>query len=398
MFFCSSCDRSYDAAKPRWRCDCGAYLLYRDHARFPVEQLEHRAKTIWRYREMLGIGSTQCVTLGEGFTPLRPATLRGRDVLLKLDYVCPSGSYKDRGGAVLLTKLKEWGVTEIIEDSSGNAGASIAAYSAVAGIRSRIFVPAGTSAGKMAQIATYGAEVVKVPGSREDTACAARAAADAGAFYASHNWSPHFLLGMKTVAYEIAEQMNWQVPDWLIIPVGGGSLLAGAWLGFQDLVAAGVISKSPRLAAVQSAACAPVYHAWKAGLDETPIVPKRDTAAEGIAIARPVRGKLVLEALRQSEGAVCRVTDDSLWSMMETLGRIGIYVEPTSAAAPAALHGLLEDGTIRSGDSVAILLTGSGLKATDKIVQHYGTRNAEKPAALPAQCRRAKRFYEPAVE
>jgi threonine synthase len=384
MFFCSSCTRFYDTAKPRWRCDCGAYLLYRNHARFPVEQLEHRAKSIWRYREMLGIDSTECVTLGEGLTPLQPAMLFGRNVLLKLDYLCPSGSYKDRGGATLLTKLKEWGVSEIIEDSSGNAGASIAAYSAVAGIRSRVFVPSSTSSGKTAQIAMYGAEVVKVSGSREDTACAARAAAEDGAFYASHNWSPHFLLGMKTVAYEIAEQLNWRVPDWLIIPVGGGSLLAGAWLGFQDLAAAGVISRPPRLVAVQSAACAPVYYAWKAGLNEISAVSKQETAAEGIAVARPVRDRLVLEALRQSDGVVCRVTDEDLWSMLETLGRMGVYVEPTSAAAPAALEGLLEDGTIASGDTVAILLTGSGLKATDKIVQHSMARDAAELEALQA--------------
>ena len=289
MFICSACERSYAATSPRWRCDCGSYLLHRDEARFEVGRLAGRAHTIWRYREMLGLATDAKVSLGEGFTPLERAKLSARDVLLKLDFLCPTGSYKDRGSAVMLSKLKEWGITEIIEDSSGNAGASVAAYSAVAGVRSRIFIPESTSSGKAAQIAMYGAELVKVPGTREDTGNAAWAAAQAGGFYASHNWSPHFLLGMKTVAYEIAEQLQWRVPDWVVAPIGGGSLLAGAWLGFQDLVAAGVISRAPRMVAVQAANCAPVYEAWHSGAATIAAGIKQETAAEGIAVARPVR-------------------------------------------------------------------------------------------------------------
>ena len=371
MFFCSACDRSYDALRPRWRCDCGCYLLYRNGARFETGRLAGRPTTIWRYREMLGLENGAKISLGEGFTPLERATLFGRDVLLKLDFMCPTGSYKDRGSSAMLTKLKEWGIEEIIEDSSGNAGASVAAYSAVAGIRSRIFIPESTSAGKAAQIAMYGAELVKVPGTREDTGRAAWDAAQAGGFYASHNWSAHFLLGMKTVAFEIAEQLQWQVPDWVVAPIGGGSLLAGAWLGFQELAAAGVISHVPRMVAVQAANCAPVYDAWHAGWETIPAGVKKETAAEGIAVARPVRDKLVLQALRESNGLVARVSEPCIWKMGETLGHMGIYVEPTSATAAAAALDLMQQGTIAEGETAVILLTGSGLKATDKIVQHY---------------------------
>ncbi|MCU1232417.1 MAG: threonine synthase [Candidatus Solibacter sp.] len=371
MFFCSACDRSYDACHPRWRCDCGNYLLYRNGARFPLDQLGGRPGSIWRYREMLGLENGTRVSLGEGFTPLERAQLMGRDVWLKLDFMCPTGSYKDRGSSAMLSKLKEWGVPEIVEDSSGNAGASVAAYAALAGIRARIFVPQSTSAGKSAQIAMYGAELVKVPGSREETTRAARAAADAGGFYASHNWSAHFLLGMKTVAYEIAEQLQWDVPDFVVAPIGGGSLLCGAWLGFQDLAAAGAISRLPRMVAVQAANCPPVYDAWKSGLDTIPAADKKDTAAEGIAVARPIRDKLVLQSLRESNGIVATVGESCIWEMTEALGHMGVYVEPTSATAAAAAADLIATGVIAPHQSVAILLTGSGLKATDKIVAHY---------------------------
>ncbi|MCX6630615.1 MAG: pyridoxal-phosphate dependent enzyme, partial [Candidatus Solibacter sp.] len=184
-------------------------------------------------------------------------------------------------------------------------------------------------------------------------------------------WSAHFLLGMKTVAYEIAEQLHWEVPDWVVAPIGGGSLLAGAWLGFQDLANEGLIARLPRMVAVQAANCAPVYEAWKAGLSEIPAVLKKDTAAEGIAVVRPVRDRLVMQALRESHGVAATVAESCIWQMTETLGRMGIYVEPTSATAAAAAAALMANGVIGPDDTVAILLTGSGLKATDKIVQHY---------------------------
>src|SRR5205085_8025244 len=190
--------------------------------------------------------------LGEGWTPLENARIGGREFLLKLDYLAPTGSYKDRGSAVMVSQLQRWGVRHVVEDSSGNAGASVAAYAAKAGMTCDIFIPATTSAGKAAQIAMYGATLRRISGSREQTTEAALAAATNGAaFYASHNWSPHFVAGMKTVAYEVAEQLQWQAPDWIVLPVGGGSLLVGVYLGFRDLVDAGIVPRMPKLLAVQ---------------------------------------------------------------------------------------------------------------------------------------------------
>jgi len=340
---------------------------------FTPASLAHRPPTLWRYREALGIKDpSNIVTLGEGFTPLIDCFLNGQ-LKLKLDFLCPTGSYKDRGSAVMISKLKEWGVTELIEDSSGNAGASIAAYAALAGIHAKIYVPASTSSGKIAQIETYGADLIKVSGSREDTTAAAFSAA-LDTFYASHNWSPYFLAGMKTAAYEIAEQLAWKAPDWIVTPVGGGGLLVGLYLGFKDLVAAGMVDRIPRLAAVQTSACDPVSRAWRAGLDHIPAVTKLQTAAEGISVAKPVRGKAILEAIRESEGVVITVEDAEVWVALEKLGRQGVYVEPTAAAAPGALGKLYQTGVIGPAEQVVVMLTGSGLKSNDKIVEHQAAQ------------------------
>ena len=343
---------------------------------FRREDLVSRPEGVWRYREALGIQDpANIISLGEGATPLLDVPFDGCSGRLKLDYLFPTGSYKDRGSSVMLSKLKEWGVPEIIEDSSGNAGASIAAYAACAGIRASIYIPESTSAGKAAQIRLYGGNLVKIPGSRESTARAAlRAARDI--FYASHNWSPYFLAGMKTAAYELAEQYLWEPPDWILAPVGGGSLLVGLHMGFRDLLNAGFIPSMPRLAAVQSASCDPIYRAWKMGSEDVAESEKKPTAAEGISVAKPVRGTTILEAIRDSKGVVVTVNDDAIWNSVENLGKQGVYVEPTAAAAPAAFTYLRDSGVIRRGERVAIMLTGSGLKATDKVVEHFASNGA----------------------
>ncbi len=371
MLICSQCGGSYAVNIARWRCDCGSYLRLHTDRMFDVTALKGRQPGLWRYKEALGIeDDNNIVTLGEGFTPLLQDNLAGRPVRLKMDQLCPTGSFKDRGSTVMLSKLKEWGIKQIVEDSSGNAGASVAAYSSRAGMQADIYIPAYTSAGKAAQIAMYGARLVKVPGTREDTAKAAWDAASE-TFYASHNWSPWFIAGLKTLAYEIAEQLAWQAPDWVVAPVGGGSLILGLYQGFKDLLDAGLIDHLPRLAAVQTENCAPVYQAWVKGLDDVPAVEKRETAAEGISIAKPVKGPDILQAIRASNGVVATVSDSEVWDTLTELGQRGIYVEPTAAAAPAAVAGLAAQGLISPEQTVVVQLTGMGLKATDKIVEHY---------------------------
>ena len=370
LYTCPTCAATYSSDTPRWRCDCGHYLHYTSPAMFTKADLANRNHTIWRYSEAYGIAPENIVSLGEGYTPLIEDRLFDQNVLLKMDQLCPTGSFKDRGTTVMLSKLKEWGLKSLIEDSSGNAGASVAAYAARAGIEANIYIPAYASAGKAAQIAMYGANLIRTPGTREDTAQAALAAAESE-FYASHNWNPHFISGLKSLAYELAEQLSWEAPDWVVTPIGGGSLLLGLYLGWRDLVEAGYVAKMPRLAGVQAANCAPVYQAWKQGLDDVAPFPKQATAAEGIAINHPVKGRDLLEALRASNGTVCTITEQEIWDMLPQLSQRGVYVEPTSAAAPAAIKQLKEEGLISANDKVIVELTGMGLKATDKYLEHY---------------------------
>ncbi len=304
--------------------------------------------------------------MGEGWTPLEWMELDGHRVLIKIDYLFPTGSYKDRGAAVLISKAKELGIKKVVEDSSGNAGCAIAAYCARARIECEIYVPEVTSPGKLMQIQAYGAKLKRIEGSREETAEAARGAA-IKTYYASHCWNPYFLHGTKTFAFEVWEQMGWRAPDVLVLPTGHGTLLLGAYLGFKELKEAGMIKRIPRLVAVQSALCAPLYHAFRKGWKgpgemKKPGQPEmtKPTIAEGIAIVRPIRGRQILRAIRETDGEVLTVTEREIKAAMREMGRRGHFIEPTAAATIAGLKKYLKH--FRRG-SIVSTLTGTGLKA-----------------------------------
>jgi threonine synthase len=367
---CYVCGRKYQDDRALWRCECGGVLEHSWDGEGPVfdrEQITRGPGSIYRYRGALPLApGTEPVTLGEGMTPLLAGEWNGLRVRYKLDYLCPTGSFKDRGASLVMTWLKAAGVRAILEDSSGNAGASMAAYAAAAGIQCQIFIPAYASAGKAAQIAAYGAELVRVPGTREDTTRAALQAAESR-LYASHNWVPWFLEGTKTAAFELWEQLGWQVPDVVVCPAGYGSFLLGLYKGFRELVSAGVAPRMPRLVAVQAANCAPLVQALEQGLQDVPAVQKQETMAEGISCSKPVRGAAQLEALRATGGTAVAVSEEEIRQALWTLARKGLYVEPTSAAAAAALDKLRAAGAVADGEEVVLCLTGTGLKATDKI-------------------------------
>ncbi|MGI6643946.1 MAG: threonine synthase [Bacillota bacterium] len=371
---CSSCSEEYGLESPRWRCDCGAYLRLEGTKAPRIQDLEGRERSLWRYAEAIPI-TKERVSLGESITPLLSTQLYDRDCHLKLDYLLPTGSKKDRGIAVMATRLKEWKIDAVVEDSSGNAGASLAAYCGKAGIAIDVYVPSYTSLGKMAQIAVYGANLVTVEGTREDTT---KAAMEAGSrtFYASHNWSPFFEHGIKTYVYEIWEQMHYNLPDVLIAPCGNGSLIVSAYEAINEIVAEYPETKVPRLVAVQSDACAPLATAWMLGKEEPMPIVKRETIAEGIASAAPLKAREVLQAVRETGGVFATVTDDELWQGLRTLAHQGVLVEPTSATAAAAFKNLLENGWIGPEDEVVIELTGNGLKAANKIVEVFQTQGS----------------------
>ena len=266
----------------------------------------------------------------------------------------------------LITYLKSRGITRVLEDSSGNAGASMAAYSAAAGMQSRILVPETASYPKIAQMAATGADVVTIKGSRQDVADAALRYAKE-IFYASHNWQPFFLEGTKTLAYELWEQLGFRIPDNIVFPVGYGSNVCGCERGFAELKRRGEIDRLPRLFGVQAANCAPYYAAFKAGGEELVPTDVTTTIAEGIASSKPTRVRDVLRAIRNSGGSLLAVTEEEIVSALGALARQGLYVEPTSAAAAAGLRQLFRDNAIAPEQTTVLVLTGSGLKASEKI-------------------------------
>jgi threonine synthase len=303
--------------------------------------------------------------MGEGFTPLEGIEFNGNRILLKVDYLFPTGSYKDRGATVLISKMKEWGVQKVVEDSSGNAGSAIAAYGAKAGIRCDIYVPQDTSPGKLVQIQAYGATLKRVEGSRERTA--EKAVEAASKFpYASHCWNPFFIHGTKTFAFEVWEQMDWKAPDTLVLPIGHGTLFLGAYMGFKELKKAGMIKRIPKLVGVQSLSCAPLYQALKRGWTEPRPIKKKETMAEGIAIAEPVRGRQILEAIGETGGEILAVTEKEISGALREMGRKGHFVEPTSAATIAGLKKYLIKQ--RRKETVVSTLTGTGLKSVGKML------------------------------
>jgi threonine synthase len=340
---------------------CGGVLDLADSPRFDPAQVDAGERSLWRYRHTFPLSpEVRPVSLGEGLTPLVPARVDGRQVYFKADFLNPTGSFKDRGTTLLVSTLAAEGMAEAVEDSSGNAGASFAAYAARSGVRARLYIPAGASGPKRAQIEAYGVELVPVPGPRSRAAEAVRAAAMAGAVYASHNYNPIGLAGLATTAFELWEALG-HAPDWVISPVGHGSNVLGLARGFRALKTGGLIERLPRLVGVQALACAPLWALKTYGPDGLGFVAEGETQAEGIRILQPVRGDAVLAAAAESQGDFLAVDEPSIQAGRESLARLGLYVEPTSAVVWGALAEVLK----RAGNeaTIAVILTGSGLKA-----------------------------------
>ena len=366
---CSECGKEYGKDEKRHRCGCGGvFELIEKNVAFPLDKIGRREPTIWRYREAIPVDSDgDIVSLGEGFTPLIPVKMMGMDVRVKLDFISPTGSFKDRGTSVMLSHVRSLGVDEVIEDSSGNAGASVSAYSAKAGMACEIFCPSYASEGKLTQIRFYGARLNKIPGTREDTENAVLEKAE-GTYYASHNWNPYFLEGTKTMAFEIAEQLGWNSPDSVTCPCGNGGIYLGLYIGFKELMEGGIIDSMPKLLGVQSMACSPLYEAAREGKDNPdPFTQTERTIAEGVCLAKPGRGRAILRAMRASGGAMEIVNDEEVVEGIRTLATRGIFVEPTSAIVVKAMEKFVESGIIdRSGINV-MMLSGNGLKAVEEL-------------------------------
>lgn len=368
IYIDSESGQPYPIDRARWCGDGGAYLNLAAAQGMTRADINHEQRSVWRYARAIGVDARSAVTLGEGGTPLLERRWGDVPIRFKLEFMMPTGSFKDRGMTVMVSYLKSRGIDHVLEDSSGNAGASLSAYAAAAGMRCRILVPETASYPKIAQIAACGADVVTVRGSRQDVADAAlRMSSEI--FYASHNWQPFFIEGTKTLAYELWEQLGFRAPDNVITPLGYGSNVLGLDRGFDELLRNGEIARKPRIFGVQAANCAPCHAAWKSGGEAPVPVPVTPTVAEGIASSRPTRLREVLRAVRDSSGAIPAVSEEAIVAALGKLARMGLYVEPTCAAAAAGLAQLLETGVIGRDETTVVVLTGSGLKSSERIGQ-----------------------------
>lgn len=363
---------------PRWRSDHGGPLLVTPLPGIGRDDIEPATRSLWRYRAALPVEIVAPITLGEGCTPLVERNWGDLRPLFKLEWFSPTGSFKDRGASVMLSFLRGLGIDAVLEDSSGNGGSAIAGYGAAGGMRVKILAPASTSPGKIAQARAYGAEVQLVEGPRENSETEAiRQSGET--FYASHNWQPFFLQGTKTLAYELWEDLGFRAPDNVVVPVGAGSLLLGCYFGFIELKAAGQIARLPRLFAAQPLNCSPVEASFAAGVD-TPV--EREVArtiAEGTAIRRPLRLAEMIRALRESGGGAVAVPEHQIVAALRRLATCGLFVEPTSATAAAAIDRLHDSGEIAASETTVVVLSGSGLKANSTVVEAVGAnRHAER--------------------
>ncbi|MFA6850950.1 MAG: pyridoxal-phosphate dependent enzyme [Selenomonadaceae bacterium] len=329
-FYCEKCKKKHPINTKAYHCECGGlFRLFKNNK----DDTAHD------------------ISIGETKTTLMKINVKHMDFLLKMENLQPTGSFKDRGAYTLINELYKLGIDKIVEDSSGNAGASIAAYAAAAGMDCTIYLPADISPGKIDQIKGYGAKVVAVKGSRGNTTKVAQKKLG-DAYYASHVYNPLFFEGMKSMAYEIYHQLNDKVPDYIFMPVGNGTMLLGLYYGFEE------IGRLPRFVPVQSKNCAPLYESFH----KLEPIRKTKTVAEAMRVENPIRMEEMIMAVNNSLGDVIAVEDEEILKAKEYLGHHGIYIETTAAAALAGALKVFKYGK-PDNYNVVIPLTGSGLKA-----------------------------------
>jgi threonine synthase len=357
---CTNCGRAYPDEGVPYKCPkCGG-LFDIPTLEFDPARVDGAVRGLWRYRHTFaGLPlDFPPVTLGEGATPLLWCGAFGHQVAFKCEYMNPTGSFKDRGTSLITTFLKARGVSAALEDSSGNAGASLAAYAARAGIKAGIFTPAAASGPKRRQIEFFGAELHPIPGSRSDVTTALEKMVETtGAVYASHAYLPVNLPGYATAAYEIYEQIGG-APGAVLAPAGQGGLLLGLYRGFEALKRAGLIDTLPQFIGVQARACSPLWVLSTAGMSALGFVTEGETLAEGVRVSRPVRAAALLQMAAAGHAEYLPVDETDILRGRDELAKRGLYVEPTSAITWPAL----EQKIRFLPDPVVVVLTGSGYK------------------------------------
>lgn len=372
---CIKCGAEHEATPNLTTCKkCGGILDIRyDYAKIKasVSQEKIRARkdySMWRYTEFLPVNGTfDRPRLRVGWSPFYKADRLANELglatlYIKDDGINPTASLKDRASAMAVVKAAEAGASVIACSSTGNAASSLAGNAAAAGFETYIFVPERAPKGKVAQLLTFGAHVISVKGSYEDTF---RLSAEAIEYYGWYNRNaainPYLMEGKKTVSFEVAEQLDFHMTDYVAVSVGDGCTIAGVWKGFKDLYAAGLIDKLPRLISVQAAGCCPLNRAIAENKDWEPM--EENTLADSIAVGVPRNADKALMAIRESDGVVVNVTDDEILAAMTLLGRgCGVFAEPAGATGTAGVKKAVETGLIPHDATVVSLVTGSGLK------------------------------------
>jgi len=378
---CARCENRFSLDKLLNLCTCGSPLLVRYDlknaaAALAKADLRGRVQSLWRYRELLPLrDDVNLVTLGEGFTPLLEAKTLAREFGLKRLWIKdeaqnPTGSFKDRGLAVAISRAKELGIKKVAIPSAGNAGGSLAAYAARAGIEAHVFMPRDTPLANQVEVQEYGALLTLIDGLINDCGriIADRKTAE-GWFDVSTLKEPYRVEGKKTMGYEIAEQLNWTLPDVIVYPTGGGTGLIGMWKAFNELEEMRWIgSKRPRMVSVQAKGCAPIVRAFDEGKEATEPWQNAATVASGLRVPQAVADFLMLRVLRESNGTALSVSDEAMLAEIPRAGRSeGIFFCPEGAACIAAIRCLIERGWIKSTDAVLLFNTASGLKYLDVI-------------------------------
>ena len=371
---CSRCAKQFEAGRLYNLCECGSPLMVRyklDRSTMLRSAVAARPQNLWRYREVLPVrDEASIVSLGEGFTPLLHARRLGRQLgvpglYLKDEGANPTGSFKARGQAVAITMARELGVRKVAVPSAGNAGGAMAAYAARAGLKALVYMPEGTPVMNRLECGILGAEVVLVPGSIKDCgrALAERIHAE-GWFDVSTLKEPYRVEGKKTMAYEVTEQLDGQVPDAMIYPTGGGTGLVGMWKAFAEMEQLGFTDgRRPRMFAVQATGCAPIVRAFTQGRERAEEWINPQTLASGLRVPSAVGDFLILRALRESNGSAVAVEDRVMLEGVREIAQTeGLVTAPEGGATLAALRQLLADGTLSRSETVVLFLTGSGYK------------------------------------
>ncbi len=403
---CVRCGKEYEAVPNLTNCSCGGILdiIYDyDYIKsvFTKEKLSARQdNSMWRYRELLPVEeSTENTPLRVGWSPMYnapalAAKLGIQKLFVKDDGINPTASLKDRASAMAVAKAKEAGAEVIACSSTGNAASSLAGNAAAAGIKTFIFVPSRAPKGKVAQLMTFGATVVSVQGSYEDTFELSKAAIDKWGWYNRNAAiNPYLSEGKKTVGLEIMEQMGWVVPDYIAISVGDGCTIAGLWKGLKDLKAIGFIDKLPRLISVQAEGCCPINRAIETGEDWFPM--EENTIADSIAVGVPRNADKALMAIRESNGIVVNVSDAEIMAAQKLLGSTcGVFGEPAGVTGAAGLKKLCEAGKIEPTATVVSVVTGNGLKDVANAIAACG-----EPISIPSDMELLlKAFKENGIE